>query len=152
MGCGDDAGQVHPHECYDAVHEWQQRANIQHDDRVHDGIESDQGPHIDQSGYAETREINALTLVFAPYRSSKHTLLPQTALFVLCQLACIALGLYKCWSMGLLPTESSDWLAWYKAPRVCAVCLRPADVAAHRAQRCARVMPHTSTESYTVSV
>ncbi|WFD30411.1 hypothetical protein MSPP1_001430 [Malassezia sp. CBS 17886] len=49
--------------------------------------------------------------VFAPYRSSKHSLAPQVAVFIACQLLCIALGLYKCWSMGLLPTESSDWLA-----------------------------------------
>lgn len=55
--------------------------------------------------------------VFAPYRSEKHSLLPQMLLFVACQLACTAIGLYKCWSMGLLPTESSDWLAWYKAPQ-----------------------------------
>lgn len=38
--------------------------------------------------------------------------------FVLCHLACISLGLYKCWSMGLLPTESSDWLAWYRPTHV----------------------------------
>lgn len=43
--------------------------------------------------------------------------------FVLCHLACIALGLYKCWSMGLLPTESSDWLAWYQPTHVRAISL-----------------------------
>lgn len=39
-------------------------------------------------------------------------------LFILCQLACTSVGLYKCWSMGLLPTEASDWLAWYKGAQV----------------------------------
>ncbi|WFD23200.1 hypothetical protein MEQU1_001888 [Malassezia equina] len=55
--------------------------------------------------------------VFAPFRSPNHSLLPQMTAFVLCHLACMALGLYKCWSMGLLPTESSDWLAWYQPIR-----------------------------------
>ena len=60
--------------------------------------------------------------VFAPYRSSKHSLVPQMFVFLGCQALCIALGLYKCWSMGLLPTESSDWLAWRKAPWVRTCC------------------------------
>ena len=38
-------------------------------------------------------------------------------MFILCHLLAVALGVYKCWSMGLLPTESSDWLAWYEPPR-----------------------------------
>ncbi|KOS15092.1 hypothetical protein Malapachy_1095 [Malassezia pachydermatis] len=61
--------------------------------------------------------ITSMHTVFAPYRSPKHSLLPQMAVFVLCHMASIALGVYKCWSMGLLPTEASDWLAWYKAPQ-----------------------------------
>jgi len=32
----------------------------------------------------------------------------------------MGLGVYKCWSMGLLPTESSDWLAW-REPRVVSI-------------------------------
>ena len=59
-----------------------------------------------------------LTLVFAPYYSPNHTLLPQMLAFIACHLLCVAMGIYKCWSMGLLPTESSDWLAWYVAPQV----------------------------------
>lgn len=56
---------------------------------------------------------------FAPYLTPGQPMavLPQQALFVACQLACMGLGIYKCWSMGLLPTESSDWLAW-REPRV----------------------------------
>ncbi|KAK0547198.1 hypothetical protein OC846_004953 [Tilletia horrida] len=64
--------------------------------------------------------IKALTAVDQPFQrltSSQHSLLLQKTAYIACQLACIALGLYKCWSMGLLPTESSDWLAW-KQPRV----------------------------------
>ncbi|PKI85047.1 hypothetical protein MVES_000933 [Malassezia vespertilionis] len=59
--------------------------------------------------------ITTINTVFAPYRNPNHTLLPQMALFIACQLGVVAVGLYKCWSMGLLPTESSDWLAWHKA-------------------------------------
>ncbi|EDP42758.1 hypothetical protein MGL_2958 [Malassezia globosa CBS 7966] len=57
------------------------------------------------------------TQVFAPYYSPNHTLLPQMLAFIACHLLCVAMGIYKCWSMGLLPTESSDWLAWYVAPQ-----------------------------------
>ncbi|WVQ72595.1 hypothetical protein IAR50_002153 [Cryptococcus sp. DSM 104548] len=31
-------------------------------------------------------------------------------LYVMCQGLVLALGLYKCWSMGILPTGSGDWL------------------------------------------
>ncbi|KAK0533652.1 hypothetical protein OC842_002907 [Tilletia horrida] len=70
-------------------------------------------------GMLVTNPIKALTNVDQPFQrltSSQHSLLLQKLTFVGCQLACIALGLYKCWSMGLLPTESSDWLAW-KQPK-----------------------------------
>ncbi|KAJ1028700.1 hypothetical protein NDA16_001866 [Ustilago loliicola] len=46
--------------------------------------------------------------------SGQSLLLPKI-LFILCQLAGLVIGLYKCWSMGLLPTETSDWLAWRQA-------------------------------------
>ncbi|PWN54393.1 DUF1077-domain-containing protein [Violaceomyces palustris] len=49
---------------------------------------------------------------FSRYSSPDHSLLLPKLTFILCQLAGVALGLYKCFSMGLLPTESSDWLAW----------------------------------------
>lgn len=51
--------------------------------------------------------------VFAPYRSTRHSLAPQITFYVVCQLAAIGIALYKCWSMGLFPTEPSDWLAWH---------------------------------------
>ncbi|WFC96688.1 hypothetical protein MBRA1_003351 [Malassezia brasiliensis] len=60
--------------------------------------------------------ITTVNAVFAPYQNPKHTVLPQMLVFIVCQLACTSVGLYKCWSMGLLPTEASDWLAWYKTP------------------------------------
>lgn len=53
---------------------------------------------------------------FSRFASPGQSLLLPKVLFVVCQLAGIALGLYKCWSMGLLPTETSDWLAW-RQPR-----------------------------------
>lgn len=63
------------------------------------------------------KAITTVNAVFAPYHNPKHSVLPQMLVFILCQLACTAVGLYKCWSMGLLPTEASDWLAWYKGPQ-----------------------------------
>jgi len=38
--------------------------------------------------------------------------------FVLCNLAGIGLALYKCQSMGLLPTSSADWLSTRVRPTV----------------------------------
>ncbi len=38
--------------------------------------------------------------------------LGQKAVFVLGNLANVALAMYKCHSMGLLPTHASDWLAF----------------------------------------
>ncbi len=38
-------------------------------------------------------------------------LLPKIA-FVLLQILTVAVGVWKCSSMGLLPTHRSDWLAW----------------------------------------
>ncbi len=38
--------------------------------------------------------------------------LGQKVVFVLGNLAGIALAMYKCHSMGLLPTHASDWLAF----------------------------------------
>lgn len=34
----------------------------------------------------------------------------QKLIYLVGNLLCIALALYKCQSMGLLPTHSSDWL------------------------------------------
>jgi hypothetical protein len=41
--------------------------------------------------------------------------LAQKAVFVACQFGLLAVGLWKCNSMGLLPTHESDWLAFRKA-------------------------------------
>lgn len=65
------------------------------------------------------KAIMTISSSFAPYTTpgKPNALLPQQVVFVICQLACMGLGIYKCWSMGLLPTASSDWLAW-REPRV----------------------------------
>ncbi|CDR88625.1 related to EMC4-member of a transmembrane complex required for efficient folding of proteins in the ER [Sporisorium scitamineum] len=60
--------------------------------------------------------ISSMNSSFDRLSSPGQSLLLPKVLFILCQLAAIALGLYKCWSMGLLPTETSDWLAW-RQPR-----------------------------------
>ncbi|PWN95660.1 DUF1077-domain-containing protein [Tilletiopsis washingtonensis] len=56
---------------------------------------------------------------FAPLStpSQPHALLPQKLAFLGAQALCFALGVWKCAGMGLLPTASSDWLAW-RAPRL----------------------------------
>mmetsp|Transcript_2657 Transcript_2657/g.3124 ORF Transcript_2657/g.3124 Transcript_2657/m.3124 type:complete len:182 (-) Transcript_2657:976-1521(-) len=34
------------------------------------------------------------------------------AVFVICQLACMAVGIWKLYNMGLIPNSEGDWLAW----------------------------------------
>ncbi|CAG8812953.1 24883_t:CDS:2, partial [Racocetra persica] len=51
--------------------------------------------------------------VFERYESIKSgSLIWQKLVYVLLQLFTMGLGLYKCFSMGLLPTATSDWLAF----------------------------------------
>ncbi|KAJ1027470.1 hypothetical protein NDA18_003476 [Ustilago nuda] len=59
--------------------------------------------------------ISTMNSAFDRLSSADQSLLLPKMLFILCQLAGLLLGLYKCWSMGLLPTETSDWLAWRQA-------------------------------------
>lgn len=40
----------------------------------------------------------------------------QKATFVACQVALLAVGMWKMNNMGLLPTHSSDWLAFREWP------------------------------------
>lgn len=41
----------------------------------------------------------------------------QKFVYFMGNLACLALALYKCQSMGLLPTHSSDWLDFLETPQ-----------------------------------
>jgi hypothetical protein len=52
---------------------------------------------------------------FAPAKSDSaafSTLLAQKLLYFLCNLLTLGVGLWKCRSMGLLPTGTGDWLAF----------------------------------------
>lgn len=37
------------------------------------------------------------------------------AVFVICQMACMAVGIWKLYNMGLIPNSEGDWLAWKEA-------------------------------------
>lgn len=58
------------------------------------------------------------TLAFAPFApttasaKSLTTLPLQKVVYLLCNLLTLAVGLWKCRSMGLLPTGTGDWLAF----------------------------------------
>ncbi|KIY48262.1 DUF1077-domain-containing protein [Fistulina hepatica ATCC 64428] len=60
--------------------------------------------------------INTAFAQFAPSTKSDakaFTTLPgQKVVYILCNLLTLAVGLWKCRSMGLLPTGSGDWLAF----------------------------------------
>ncbi|KAF9466224.1 endoplasmic reticulum protein [Collybia nuda] len=69
--------------------------------------------------------INDAFVSFAPSTShnpkSFGTLTLQKLVFIACNLLTLAVGLWKCRSMGLLPTGTGDWLAFEKrglAPEV----------------------------------
>jgi len=63
------------------------------------------------------KAISTINTAFTPYTpspsdpTSPSLLLPKLT-FIACNILTIALGLYKCRSMGLLPTGSADWLSF----------------------------------------
>lgn len=48
----------------------------------------------------------------SPDAKSLTTLPLQKAVYLICNILTLALGLWKCQSMGLLPTGTADWLAF----------------------------------------
>jgi len=58
--------------------------------------------------------------VFERYESpkSRSQLIWPKLVYVILQVLTMALGLYKCSSMGLLPTATSDWLAFMDQKQV----------------------------------
>lgn len=64
------------------------------------------------------RPVKALMSIkskFAVIEGSQAIL--QKLVYFIGNLACLALALYKCQSMGLLPTHSSDWLDFLENPK-----------------------------------
>ncbi|RDX52852.1 DUF1077-domain-containing protein [Lentinus brumalis] len=67
------------------------------------------------SPFKNLASINTAFAPFAPASSSSKSLstLPlQKIAYLVCNLLTLALGLWKCRSMGLLPTGTGDWLAF----------------------------------------
>ncbi|KAI0628720.1 hypothetical protein C8Q77DRAFT_1220600 [Trametes polyzona] len=67
------------------------------------------------SPFKNLASINTAFAPFAPASSSPKsfgTLPLQKVVYLLCNLLTLALGLWKCRSMGLLPTGTGDWLAF----------------------------------------
>ncbi|KAL5490691.1 hypothetical protein ACEPAI_5525 [Sanghuangporus weigelae] len=67
------------------------------------------------SPFKNLASINSVFAQFAPSTSNAHALstLPlQKLVYLACNALTLALGLWKCKSMGLLPTGTGDWLAF----------------------------------------
>ncbi|KAL5533511.1 hypothetical protein ACEPAF_5287 [Sanghuangporus sanghuang] len=67
------------------------------------------------SPFKNLANINSVFAQFAPSTSNAHALstLPlQKLVYLACNALTLALGLWKCKSMGLLPTGTGDWLAF----------------------------------------
>lgn len=45
-------------------------------------------------------------------KKNSSDILLSKAVFVACQLGCMAVGIWKLYKMGLIPNSESDWLAW----------------------------------------
>ncbi|KAG8217189.1 hypothetical protein J3R82DRAFT_5271 [Butyriboletus roseoflavus] len=61
------------------------------------------------------KNIAGMNAAFAPFMptSTSPTALPlQKLTYILCNLLTLAVGLWKCRSMGLFPTGTGDWLAF----------------------------------------
>ncbi|KZT11114.1 DUF1077-domain-containing protein [Laetiporus sulphureus 93-53] len=64
------------------------------------------------------KNLAGINMAFAPFAPSSSdpksfsTLVLQKLAYLLCNLLTLALGLWKCRSMGLLPTGTGDWLAF----------------------------------------
>ncbi|KAL7048225.1 hypothetical protein ACKWTF_003271 [Chironomus riparius] len=66
-------------------------------------------------GMSLIRPLKAIFTTGATFKSFEliqNSIIPQKLIFFLGNLVNIGLALYKCHSMGLLPTHASDWLAF----------------------------------------
>lgn len=71
-------------------------------------------------------QINQVSTAFAQFAPTNSkdpkallTLPLQKLVFIACNLLTLGVGLWKCRSMGLLPTGSGDWLAFETRGKVC---------------------------------
>lgn len=65
------------------------------------------------------KNVAAMNEAFKPFKPTSASgevsvlaLAPQKVVYVLCNLLTLGVGLWKCRSMGLLPTGTGDWLAF----------------------------------------
>lgn len=135
VGHGDRAGEVASDAGVHALHVRRRRADLQHGHRVH------APPHaIQESRWHEPwyvlrpasahfvsvprrhalfcSHVPSVVVAFAPFAPAKSnpnaiTSLPlQKLVYFACNMLTLAVGLWKCRSMGLLPTGTGDWLAF----------------------------------------
>lgn len=59
-------------------------------------------------------ETNAVFKNFETPENSQDILMAK-AVFVVCQIGCMSVGIWKLNNMGLIPNSRSDWLAWEEA-------------------------------------
>ncbi|OCB91344.1 endoplasmic reticulum protein [Sanghuangporus baumii] len=96
------------------------------------------------SPFKNLANINSVFAQFAPSTSNAHALstLPlQKLVYLACNALTLALGLWKCKSMGLLPTGTGDWLAFetrgpaYAAHQKTATSKQPVNAAAQQCRK-----------------
>lgn len=138
LGRGPGTPKADPHEPVHHVHVRQHHLNLPHYDGLHDGLEANPGSYVHVCQWVLKKSISNETkywcifvlhssgiliipfcsiLAFKLLESSSQQWL-QGLVYLIGNLLGSALAIYKCQSMGLLPTHSSDWLAFIEPPQV----------------------------------
>ena len=134
MGFCNIASQIVTYASIHVIHVWWRGADIQYGNRIHASPDPIQEYRRYQYRYVHlmqaplspalfflTPHVTSRRSAFAPFApttaspsSAKSiTTLPlQKVVYILCNLLTLAVGLWKCRSMGLLPTGTGDWLAF----------------------------------------
>jgi hypothetical protein len=106
-----------------AVYVWKRCAGLQHGHRVHAPFDPFQESCWDErwsvssffGSVAGLSLVNTAFAQFAPSNTNAKSLgnlILQKLVYVACNCLILAVGLWKCKSMGLLPTGTGDWLAF----------------------------------------
>lgn len=138
LGRGPGTPEADSHEPVHHVHVRQHHLNLPHYDGLHDGLEANTGSHVYVCQWVSEKSVSkeGQTKLFLLLQPCGLSIIPyfsilafkllesssqqwlQGLVYLVGNLLASALAIYKCQSMGLLPTHSSDWLAFIEPPQV----------------------------------
>jgi len=59
------------------------------------------------------KAIMSINAAFVKFEDSKTSFILPKLLYIFFNVFSLSMAVYKCWSLGLLPTTPSDWLSFY---------------------------------------